>query len=103
MTEEHYDAPCAHKPFGPDFRGGDAMHDLILVPATESDAALAVLHVHRADRELRAEAQMSVRAYDREAAKERALQLEQHKRKADDSAVATPETEHVVPAKRVKG
>lgn len=103
VTEEHHDAPCAHKPFGPDFRGGDAMHHLILVPAAESDAALAVLHVHRADRELRTEAQMSVRAFDREAAKERALQLEQHKRKAESSAVATPETEHVVPAKRVKG
>ena len=103
VTEDHYDAPCAHKPFGPDFQGGDAMHDLILVPATESDVALAVLHAHRSNGALRAEAQMSVRAYDRESAKARALQLEQHKRKADDAVVGTPETEHIVPSKRVKG
>ena len=101
-TEDHHDAPCAHKPFGPEFHGGDAMHDLILVPASESDAALAVLHAHRADRKLRTEAQMNVRAYDREAAKERAAQLEQHKRKAEGVAIASPATEHSANAKRVK-
>jgi len=102
VTEDHYDAPCVHKPFGPEFQGGDAMHELILVPASESDVPLAVLHAHRSNGELRTEAQMNVRAYDREAAKERAAQLEQRKRKAEDVAIDSPATEHTANAKRVK-